>query len=236
MMIHGAAARPENFRMFWRETVRQMVDIGVGSFLIVAVISVFIGAVTAVQFAYQIVDNPLVPGYYIGWVVRDSTILELAPTLSCLILAGKAGSNIASELGTMRLSEQIDAQEIMGVNTLGFLVGPRILGALIVIPMLVTIGAGLGILGGYFATIASGFVTGEEFVKGALTGFKEFSIQLMLTKAFVFAFVLTSVACYQGYYVSRGSVELGQASTRAVVYGSILILLFDYVIALLLLF
>ncbi len=231
LMLRALFVRPEQVRMYWRETLRQMDDIGVGSFLIIAVVSLFIGAVTAVQTAYQIFGNSLVPGYYLGWIVRDTTILELAPTFSCLILAGKAGSNMSSELGNMRISEQIDALEIMGISTEAYLIGPRILAAVIVIPMLVAIAAFLSIIGGYIATVASGFVTGGEFVQGLLTSFRGFNVQLMLIKAVVFAFLIASVSSYQGFYVKGGSIELGQASTRAVVYSCILILLSDYVIA-----
>ncbi len=231
LMIRALFVKPEQFRMYWRETLRQMEDIGVGSFLIITVVSLFIGAVTAVQTAYQIFGNSLVPGYYLGWIVRDTTILELAPTFSCLILAGKAGSNMSSELGNMRISEQIDALTIMGISTEAYLIGPRILAAIIVIPMLVAVAAMLSIVGGYVSTMVSGYVTGGEFVHGLLTSFKGFNVQLMIIKAMVFAFLIASVSSYQGFYVRGGSVELGQASTRAVVYSCILILLSDYVIA-----
>ena len=232
-MLSAMFVRPEQFGMYWKEMVRQMNDIGVGSFLIIAVVSVFIGAVTAVQTAYQIFGNSLVPGYYLGWIVRDTTILELAPTFSCLILAGKAGSNIASELGNMRISEQIDALEIMGISTEAYLIGPRIIAAMVVIPLLVAVSAFLSVIGGYLSTMASGYVTSDEFVQGLLTSFNPFNVQLMLIKGVVFAFLIASVASYQGFYVHGGSVELGRASTRAVVFSCILILFSDYVIAVL---
>lgn len=232
-MLKSMFIRPEQFSMYWKEMFRQMEDIGVGSFLIIAVVSVFIGAVTAVQTAYQIFGNSLVAGFYLGWIVRDTSILELAPTFSCLILAGKVGSNIASELGNMRISEQIDALEIMGVSTKAYLIGPRILAAVVVVPMLVAISAALSITGGYLSTMASGYVTGGEYTQGLLTHFIPFNVQLMLIKAVVFAFLITSVSAYQGYYVQGGSIELGKASTRAVVYSCILILLSDYIIAVL---
>jgi phospholipid/cholesterol/gamma-HCH transport system permease protein len=232
-MLGAIFVRPEQFRMYWRETLRQMDDIGVGSFLIIAVVSVFIGAVTAVQTAYQIFGNSLVPGYYLGWIVRDTTILELAPTFSCLILAGKAGSNMASELGNMRISEQIDALEIMGVSTEAYLIGPRIIASMVVIPLLVAVSGFLSVVGGYASTIASGYVTADEFTQGLLTHFSPFNVQLMLIKAVVFAFLIASVSSYQGFYVKGGSVELGRASTRAVVFSCILILFSDYVIAVL---
>lgn len=225
-------ARPEKLSMYWKETTRQMHDIGVGSLTIVAIISVFIGAVTAVQFAYQLSES-FIPSYYVGYIARDSMIIELASTITCLVLAGKVGSNMAAEIGGMRQKEQIDALEIMGVNTAAYLVMPKIVAALIVIPLLVIIAAFLGIIGGYVAAIASGYVTGAEFVEGLYTNYVPYYVLMMIVKALVFAFILTSVSCYQGYYVTGGSIELGRASTNAVVFSDILILLADYVVALL---
>ncbi len=215
--------------MYWRELMRQMYEIGVGSLTIVAVISIFIGAVTAVQFAYQLQDS-FVPQYYIGFIVRSSMLIELAPTFSCLVLAGKVGSNIASELGSMRITEQIDALQIMGVNTTSYLVAPKILASIIVIPLLIIISAALGMLGGLLASLANG-VTFTVFMKGMMSWFDPFNVVMMLVKATVFAFLLTSVACYHGFFVEGGSLGVGKASTRAVVQGSILILVADYVIA-----
>ncbi len=233
ILMRTMFAAPENFKMYWKETLRQMNDIGVGSLGIVALIALFIGAVTAVQFAYQL-EGSFIPSYYIGYIVRDSTIIELAPTISCLVLAGKVGSNIAAEIGGMRQKEQIDALEIMGVNTAAYLVGPKIFAGCIVIPCLVIIAAGVSIVGGYFAAINSGFVTSTDYVFGVHSFFEEYYVFMMLVKAVVFAFILTSVACYKGYYVANGSIELGKSSTQAVVLSNILILLADYLIALLL--
>ncbi len=232
-MLGAAMGRPEKWRMYYKETVRQMNDIGVGSLVIVVLISVFIGAVTAIQFAYQL-DGTLVPRYYIGYIVRDSTIIELAPTIICLVLAGKVGSNMAAEIGGMRQKEHIDAMEIMGVNTAAYLVRPKIIGALVVIPMLVAIGAFLSIIGGYLATVSIHVMSDAEYVQGVRSFFLAKNVTMMFVKAFVFSFILTSVSCYQGYYVKGGSIELGQASTNAVVFSDILILLADYLIALLL--
>src|SRR6056297_357765 len=147
-MMKKTISRPENIRMYWKETMRQMNDIGVGSLTIIKLISVFIGAVTAVQFSYQL-GSAMVPRYYIGYIVRDSTIIELAPTITCLVLAGKVGSNMAAEIGGMRQKEHIDAMEIMGVNTVSYLIMPRMIGALVVIPMLVAIAAFVSVIGGY---------------------------------------------------------------------------------------
>lgn len=226
-------ARPEKLSMYWKEISRQMNDIGVGSFIIVFLIAIFIGAVTAIQFAYQM-GGTLIPRWYIGYIVRDMTIIEMAPTISCLVLSGKVGSNIASEIGGMRQKEHIDAMEIMGVNTSAYLVMPKILAALIVIPLLVVVAAIVSIMGAYLASVPTGMFSSEEFVQGLRSWFEGYNVFIMMVKAIVFAFILTSVSCYQGYFVKGGSVELGKASTQAVVTGNILILVADYVIALVL--
>ncbi|AEE50275.1 MlaE family ABC transporter permease [Haliscomenobacter hydrossis] len=230
MMMGTALARPERTYMYYRETTRQMNDIGVGSLVIVILISLFIGAVTAVQFSYQL-DGTLVPLYYIGYIVRDSTIIELAPTITCLVLAGKVGSNMSSEIGGMRQKEHIDAMEIMGVNTAGYLVLPKIIAALVVIPLLVAIAAFVSIVGGYLAMVLTGSLSDNDYIMGVRSFFQEYNVFMMFVKAVVFAFILTSVSCYQGYYVKGGSIELGKASTNAVVFSDILILLADYLIA-----
>ena len=233
MLLRTAISRPEKFSMYWKETMRQMDDIGIGSIIIVSIIAIFIGAVTAVQFAYQL-DGTLVPRWYIGYIVRDSTIIELAPTISCLVLAGKVGSNIAAEIGGMRQKEHIYAMEIMGVNTASYLILPKVIAGLVMIPILVCLAAFISILGGYLSSVVGGLITHEEYLRGLRSFFSDYNVLMMVIKSLVFAFILTSVSAYQGYYVKGGSIELGQASTRAVVYSDILILLADYVIALLL--
>jgi len=225
--------RPENKLMYYKETIRQMYDIGIGSFPIVFLISVFIGAVTSVQFYYQM-EGSLIPAYYIGYIVRDMTIIELAPTITCLVLAGKVGSNMAAEIGGMRQKEHIDAMEIMGVNTSAYLIMPKLIASLLMIPILVCAAALIGILGAYLSSVPTGLFSAAEFVKGVRSFFVPYNVFMMFVKAFVFAYILTSVSCYQGYFVKGGSIELGEASTRAVVYSNILILLADYVIALVL--
>ena len=230
-MMGTGIARPEKGYMYYKETMRQMNDIGIGSLIIVGLISIFIGAVTAVQFSYQL-DGTLVPQYYIGYIVRDSTIIELAPTITCLVLAGKVGSNIAAEIGGMRQKEHIDAMEIMGVNTAGYLVMPKVVASIVVIPMLVALAAFISIIGGYVASVPTGLLSNAEFIQGVRSFFIERNIMLII-KSVVFAYILTSVPAYQGYYVKAGSIELGRASTNAVVLSDILILLSDYVIAVL---
>ncbi len=231
-MMGTAFARPERFSMYYKETMRQMIDIGIGSLVIVGLISIFIGAVTAVQFAYQL-DGTLVPRYYIGYIVRDSTIIELAPTITCLVLAGKVGSNIAAEIGGMRQKEHIDAMDLMGVNTAAFLITPKLVAALVVIPMLVALAAFISIIGGYAASVPTGLMSDAEYIQGLRSFFLERNITLMFVKSAVFAVILTTVSAYQGYYVKGGSIELGRASTNAVVFSDILILLADYLIAVL---
>jgi phospholipid/cholesterol/gamma-HCH transport system permease protein len=228
-MMRHAMSRPEKFSMYWKETARQMNEIGVGSLIIVCLISVFIGAVAALQFAYQL-DGQLIPTYYIGYIVRDLAIIELSPTFTCLVLAGKVGSNMAAEIGGMRQKEHIDAMEVMGVNTANYLITPKIIAAVFTIPLLVTLSAFVAILGGYLAAVPTGYLTDDEYLRGLRSFFMERNVSMMYVKALVFAYILTSVSCYQGYHVKGGSIELGQASTRAVVFSDILILLADYLI------
>jgi phospholipid/cholesterol/gamma-HCH transport system permease protein len=225
--------RPENNQMYYKETIRQMYDIGIGSLPIVFLISIFIGAVTAVQFYYQMAGT-LIPSWYIGYIVRDMTIIELAPTITCLVLAGKVGSNMAAEIGGMRQKEHIDAMEIMGVNTSAYLIMPKVIAAVLMIPVLVCAAAMIGILGAYIASVPVGLFSSAEFIKGVRSFFVPYNVYMMMVKAIVFGYLLTSVSCYQGYFVKGGSIELGEASTRAVVYSNILILLADYVIAIVL--
>lgn len=222
--------RPEKVSMYRKEIMRQMYDIGVGSISIVAVVAIFMGAVTAIQFAYQI-ENFFVPKYYLGYIIRDSMIIEMAPTISCMMLAGKVGSNMAAELGNMRITEQIDALEIMGVNTIPYLVGTKIIAALLTVPSLIILAASLGIVGGLLAIIFTDVATAAEYIRGLNSFFIPSNVNLMLIKSVVFGFILSSVACYQGYHVKGGAIQLGEASTRAVVYANILIPISDYIVA-----
>ncbi|MCC7244144.1 MAG: ABC transporter permease [Saprospiraceae bacterium] len=230
IMMRQALGRPEKVSMYWKETLRQMSEIGVGSLIIVCLISVFIGAVAAIQFAYQL-DGQLIPQYYIGYIVRDLALIELSPTFTCLVLAGKVGSNMAAEIGGMRQKEHIDAMEVMGVNTAAYLITPKLIAALAVIPLLVTFSAFVAVGGGYLASVPTGLITDDDYIRGVRSFFVPYNVVMMYVKAFTFAYILTSVSCYQGYFVKGGSIELGQASTRAVVYSDILILVADYLIA-----
>ncbi len=229
LMVKRMVGIPENWKMYWKELMHQCVEIGIGSLGIVAIISVFIGAVSAVQTAYQLV-SPVIPKSTIAVIVRDTVILEFAPTLTCIVLAGVVGSKIASELGNMRVSEQIDALEIMGINTKAYLVLPKILAALIVIPMLVVIAAILGIWGGRLAASASGILSAETFDRGLTIGFMPYNVTFALAKAYTFSFIISSIPAYYGYHVQGGALEIGRSSTQAVVTSCIMILLADYLL------
>lgn len=233
-MYNGMFRRPENQKMYWKQYMLQCNDIGIGSLGIISIISVFIGAVSAVQTAYQLV-SPIIPKSTIAQIVRDTVILEFAPTLSCIVLAGVVGSKIASELGNMRVSEQIDALEIMGINTKTYLILPKILAGVTMIPLLIVIAMILGIWGGRLAGMAAGIIDTSIYDKGLLMDFRAYNVIFALIKSFVFAFLITSVPSFYGYYVRGGAIEIGHASTRAVVISCILLLLADYILSALLL-
>ncbi|MDQ6814397.1 MAG: ABC transporter permease [Bacteroidota bacterium] len=234
LMLKGMFTRPENPKMYWKEFMHQCVEIGIGSLPIVVIISLFLGAVTTVQTAYQLV-SPLVPASTIGQIVRDSMILELSPTVVSIVLAGVVGSKIASELGNMRISEQIDALEIMGINTKTYLVLPKILAALLMIPCLITLSAFLGIWGGRAAANMSNIVASDIFDIGLRSNFLPKNVYFALAKAYTFAFIVSSIPAYFGYFVTGGSLEIGRSSTTSVVVSCILILIADYALAALLL-
>src|SRR5882724_12526705 len=198
LMLRGMFSKPENMKMYWKEFMHQCVEIGIRSLGIVVIISVFMGMVSALQTAYQLV-SPLIPISAIAQIVRDTVILEFAPTLVCIVLGGVVGSKIASELGNMRVSEQIDALEIMGINTKAYLVMPKILASLITIPMLVVLSMGLGIWGGRVAGLGSGILSANDYDKGLLEGFLPYNVFFALAKAYTFAFLISSVPAYFGY-------------------------------------
>jgi phospholipid/cholesterol/gamma-HCH transport system permease protein len=234
LMLKGMFKKPENGRMYWKEFIHQCTEIGFGSLGIVAIISVFIGAVSTIQTAYQLV-SPLIPISTIAQIVRDTVILEFAPTLVCIVLAGVAGSRIASELGNMRVSEQIDALEIMGINTKTYLILPKIVAALLMIPLLVVIAMVLGIWGGRLAGTAAGIIPPNMFDKGLMEEFVPYNVFFALTKAYVFSFIISSIPAFYGYYVRGGALEIGRASTKAVVVSCVMILFADYILSALLL-
>ena len=234
LFLKSMFSKPEKFHVYVTRTFVEMKNIGIGSLAIVAIIAIFQGAVTTLQIAYQLV-SPLVANPVIGSIVSDSSMLELAPTITCLVLAGKVGSHIASEIGTMRVSEQIDALEVMGINSAGFLALPKIVAGIITVPMLIIISIFLSNSGGIVAGAASGILTPNEYIQGARESFMPFNLWFSLIKSVTYAFLITTVSCYQGYYCSGGALEVGHSSTKAVVYSAVLILFSDYLLAQLLL-
>lgn len=227
-------SRPENGKMYWKEFMHQCSEIGIGSLGIVAIISVFIGAVSTLQTAYQLL-TPLIPKSTIAQIVRDTVILEFAPTLTCIVLAGVVGSKIASELGNMRVSEQIDALEIMGINTKTYLILPKIAAGLLMIPLLVIIAMALGIWGGRLAGEMAGILSTDMFDKGLHEAFVPYNVTFALAKSYTFAFIICSIPAFFGYYVQGGALEIGRSSTKAVVVSCIMLLFADYLLSALLL-
>ena len=230
LMLKGMFTKPENMRMYWKEFMHQCVEIGIGSLGIVVIISVFMGAVSAVQTAYQLV-SPLISKSTIAQIVRDTVILEFAPTVVCIVLAGVVGSKIASELGNMRVSEQIDALEIMGINTKAYLIMPKVAATLVTIPMLVVLSMGLGIWGGRLAGVASGILSTDTYDRGLLENFVPYNVKFALIKAYTFAFIISSIPSYYGYFVKGGALEIGRSSTKSVVVSCVMILFADYILA-----
>ncbi len=230
IFIGSFFSKMETFGTYVRRTIDESVKIGIDSLTLVTIVSTFIGAVTTVQTAANLV-SPFIPDSAISLVVREMTILELAPTITSIVLAGKVGSNIAGELGTMRITEQIDALEVMGINSSSYLVLPKLIAALLMFPLLVIVAGFLSLYGGYMAGILSGVVTGEDFISGLRMDFNQYNVFTALVKAFVFAFIVSTVSAYQGFYTRGGALEVGQASTTAVTNSCIAILLADFAVA-----
>lgn len=225
---------PEKKSVYYKQFMKEIQNLVINSIGIVVIISAFMGAVITLQTAYN-TENPFLPKYLIGLGCRDSLLLEFSSTMIALILAGKVGSSIASELGTMRVTEQIDALEIMGVNSASYLIFPKIAAAVLFNPLLTMISIIIGIFGGWMAIIATGVVSSEDFIYGVQYAFVPFYITYAMIKTIFFAFIITSVSAYHGYYASGGALEVGKSSTHAVVYSSVVILLFNVILTQLLL-
>ena len=220
---------PDRWSMFFKQLIKEIYKLGVDSLWIVVIISVFIGTVIAIQISLNI-SSPLIPKFTIGYTTREIILLEFSSSIMCLILAGKVGSNIASEIGTMRVTEQIDAMEIMGVNSANFLILPKMVGLMVFIPVLVIFSMFTGILGGIAASYGVDGMTPASFEYGLQFYFNEFYIWYSIIKSVVYAFIISSIAAYFGYYVKGGALEVGKASTNAVVMSSIMILLADVIL------
>ncbi|WP_266363084.1 MlaE family ABC transporter permease [Tellurirhabdus rosea] len=224
----------EKFGVYIGLVIDECVSIGINSVFIVSIVSTFIGAVSCVQTAYNLV-SPLIPLSIIAVIVRDMTILELAPTITSVVLAGKVGSNIAGGIGTMRITEQIDALEVMGINSTSYLVLPKVVAAIIMFPMLVILSGFLSIYGGYLAGTLADIITPEDYIYGLRSDFKPFGVIFALIKSVVFAFLISTISAFKGYYTSGGALEVGQASTSAVTNSCIAVLAADFLLAQLLL-
>jgi len=223
-------SRRETFRVYWNRFIDECLAIGVSSVLIVSIVAIFIGAVTCVQTRANLV-SPLIPVYVVSNIVRDMTLLELSSTFMCVVLAGKIGSNIAGELGTMKITEQIDALEVMGINSASYLVLPKLLASMFTFPLLAILSGFLGILGGYLAGTLTGIITPEDYIYGIRYSFVPFNVFIAIIKAFVFGFLISTISAFKGYYTRGGALEVGQASTSAVTNSCIAVLIADYLLA-----
>ncbi len=229
MLMRLVFKKPQKYRVYLRQIIFEIDNIGISSLPIVAIISVFMGGIITIQAAFGF-ESPWVPIYAVGFTARESVVLEFSSTILCLILAGKVGSNIASEIGAMRITEQIDALEIMGINSASYLIFPKVAAAVLIFPFLTAISMFLGIYGGYVMGVSAEACTPYQYIYGIQYSFQPWKLYYAFTKTIVFAVIITSVSSYCGYYTKGGALEVGRSSTNAVVYSSILILLFAVII------
>lgn len=227
MMLKDVFKKPQKWNVFREALFREVDDLGLKSIGIVAFITFFVGGVVAIQTALN-VDSPLIPKYLIGFATKRSMILEFAPTFASVILAGKVGSFITSSIGTMRVTEQIDALEVMGINSLNYLVLPKVIATVCFYPLIVVVGMFLGILGGWVAGSLTGLFYASDYITGIQLDFDPFLVQYALIKSVVFAFLIATIPSYHGYFVKGGALEVGRASTQAVVWTSVVIILMNY--------
>lgn len=230
LMLFQMLRPREKFRIYWAETIIDFTHNGLSSIGLVVIISTFVGAVLTVQTAYQL-EGSYFPITIIGSVVSASALLEMAPTVTCLVLAGKIGSNIASQIGTMRITEQIDALEVMGINSIAYLILPKVVAAIIAFPCLVVVAAFFTVSGGLVAGQVADIIQPADFIFGAQKFHRNYFVLFMCVKALTFGFLITTISAYQGYYVKGGAVNVGASSTKAVVYSCIMILVMNYVLA-----
>lgn len=227
MMLKQVFKRPQKSVIFYESLMKEIEELGLKSLGIIMFISFFIGGVIALQTALNL-DSPFIPPSLIGFAAKRSIILEFAPTFCSIILAGKVGSYITSSIGTMRVTEQIDALEVMGVNSLSHLVLPKVIATVFFYPFLISSGMMLGIFGGWIAGVLSGLFSGVDYIEGLQLEFKPFLVVYAIIKTLVFAFLIATVPSYFGYYVKGGSIAVGKASTQSVVWTTILIVITNY--------
>ena len=228
ILMNKVMSIPEKWSAFRKQLILEIEQVGLDSLGIVFIISFFVGGVVSIQTALNM-TSPILPSYLVGFASRDSLILEFSPTMISLILAGKVGSSIASEIGSMRVTEQIDALEIMGLNSASFLILPKIIASVLSFPFLVVISMGIGMIGAWVGGLSAD-VTTADFMSGLTYDFKPFYITYSLIKTLIFAFLVSSVSSYFGYHAKGGAIAVGKASTKAVVYSSILILIFNFIL------
>lgn len=234
MMLKSVFKKPQNRKIYTRQILTEFHTIGKESVLIVAIISLFMGAAVSLQLAFNI-DFPLIPKYTIGFATRQSVVLEFSPTLISILLAGTVGSSIASGIGTMRVTEQIDALEIMGVNSSTYLILPKIVAFMLVNPLLIMMSMIIAVFGGWLIGVLTGAFPSEDYIYGVRSFFRMYDIYYALIKTVVFAFIISSISAYFGYNVRGGSLEVAKASTNAVIYSSITIIIFNLMLTQLLL-
>jgi len=234
IFLSSLVVRRETFKTYYHLTLEECIQIGIKSILLFMLVSTFMGAVTTLQTAANLI-SPFVPKFVISQVVREMTVLELAPTIMAVIYAGKVGSSMAGGLGTMRITEQVDALEVMGINSASYLVLPKIVASLFMFPMLVIVAAVCSMVGGYLAGTLTEILTPTEYIYGIRYSFNEYFITFALIKSFVFAFLISSISSFRGYFTQGGALEVGISSTQAVTASIIAVLLADYFLAYLLL-
>jgi phospholipid/cholesterol/gamma-HCH transport system permease protein len=229
LFLGSVLRRPESWREFGKSLMREIELLGLSSIPLVIFISLFMGAVLTIQTAINL-DDPFIPDLFIGVAVREGIVLEFSPTIVSLILAGKVGSNISSSLGAMRVTEQMDALQVMGINPAGYLVLPKIIACLLFFPVLIVFSIFMGLLGGYLAGDWLQMVNPDHFLMGYFDEFNPFFVVYALTKTVFFAFIISSISAWYGFHVKGGAVEVGKASTKAVVAMSFTIILFNYIL------
>lgn len=229
LLMSRVFSKPEKQRIYWRQLLLEIEKLGIQSLGIVAIISVFMGGIITLQLTYNM-SNPLMPSYLIGLGNRDTLILEFSCTVLSLMMAGKVGSNIASEIGSMRVTEQIDSLELMGVNSASYLILPKVIAVVLMSPILFILSVFCGIIGGLIAGPISGVVTVAQYMTGIKTMFVPFYVTFSILKTLVFGYLIATVPAFHGFYVQGGALEVGRASTRSVVNTSILILFFDLIL------
>lgn len=233
LMLRMVFIKPTKGKVMRKLIFQDIQDLIIGSLGIVGFLSFFVGGVVSIQTALNI-ESPLIPKNLVGFATRQSVILEFAPTFMCIILAGKVGSYITSSIGTMRVTEQIDALEVMGINSVNYLVFPKII-AMLLLPIVINISMFLGILGGYAATLYGGFSSSADFIEGIQMDFKPFHVVYAFIKTLLFALILATIPSYHGYYMKGGALEVGKAATVAFVWTSVVIIMLNYFVTQLLL-